>query len=60
MAGERRKLGEDRGILIHKGKEAGRGKQCIGNLARHTAFSARVSVTVKIWKVKTPATKRKT
>lgn len=57
LSGESRKMGEERRILIPKEKEAGRGKQCVGNLAKLTVVSGMGPVTVKIWKVKTQTTK---
>lgn len=59
LAGESRKMEEDRRILISKEKEARSEEQCIGNLAKQTVVSGRGSVTMKFQKVKTHTTKRK-
>lgn len=57
LAGEGGKTREGRRTLIPKEKEAGKGKQCVGDLAKQTVVSGQDPVSVKIWKVKTHTTK---
>ena len=59
LAGESRKMGENRRILISKEKEAGSRELCIRNLAKQTVVSGWDPVTMKFRKVKTHTTKSK-